>query len=149
MKTVDLEYPIEVDGAHLTQVSIKRHVTVQDLIYAGGDLDDDEIHLKVAANVTEIAPKDFERLDFEDIERINDAIAEVGEAAKAPFAPTLRRPTGRDIMDLKKDWKVPGLVKVIARLSGEPESAILSLESSVFLDQVNHLMGFLGRRGRK
>jgi len=149
MKPVKLGYPIEILGATVSEVIVQRFATVDDLIIAGGDLDDDEIHLRVAANLTGIAPQDFERLDFEDIENINDAIAALGKEQKTDFKKTLRRPTGRDILDLKKDWKVPGLVTVISRLSGAPEAEITALETSVFLTQVNKLMGFLGRRGKR
>lgn len=149
MKTVKLEYPIEIDGITVSEVTVKRHATASDLIIAGGDLDDDEIHMRVAANLTEIAPKDFERFDFEDIERITEAAAELGREARVEFKGQLRRPSGRDVMDLKKDWKVPGLITVISRLTSISEVEITGLETSVFLDLVAKLMGFLGRRGKK
>lgn len=149
MKIITLEYPIEIDGVTVTTVTVKRHATVKDLIFAGGDLDDDELHFRVAANLTEIAPKDFERLDFEDIEAINEAAAQLGKDLSVPFGHELRRPTGRDILDLKRDWKVQGLIKVISRLSGASIFELENLETSVFLEQVNTLMGFLGRRRKK
>lgn len=149
MTTVKLDYPIDILGATVRELMVQRVSTVEDLIIAGGDLDDDEIHLRVAANLTGIAPQDFERLDFEDIERVNDAIAALGKKAKVPFKKTLRRPNGRDILDLKKDWNAPGLVSVVAPLSDSTGEEFTGLEASVFIAQVNKLMGFLGRRGKR
>ena len=150
MKTVKLEYPIEANGATLTEVEIKRWPVARDFVIAGTDLDDPEIHLGVAANVCEIAPRDFERLDFEDIEAISDAITEISNDNPSDISGiVMRRPQGRDVVRLKKDHSASGLVKVIAELASVDENTVLSLNTNQFMELVTKVMGFFGRRGKK
>lgn len=150
MKKLKLQYPFSANGSEIGEVEISRPITVMDLIVVGGALDDDETYFRASANALGIAPKDFESVDFEDLEAINEALDDLAQAASAlPAGFSLRRPTGRDVMDVKKDHTAKNLARVISRLADKKEEEIAALNASQFAELVSKVSAFIGRREKK
>lgn len=149
-RTIKLEYPITSHGATVSEVHVRRHLTVRDLVIASGSLSDDETYYLAAANIVEMAPVDFDKIDFEDFLRIKQAINDLGDANPSDVTGyKLRRPTGREVIDIKNDFSATALVKIIAKLAGTEENSILDLNANQFSDLVSELGNFLGHHAKK
>lgn len=145
-----LKYPFKAAGVEITQVEITRPITVLDLIVVGGSLDDEDTYFRASANALGIAPKDFDEVDFEDLEVIEEELEKLAEAnPEPPQDIVVRRPKGRDVLNVKKDQSAKNLVKVICRLSGKKEEEITCLNSTQFIKLVGQIADFIGRREKR
>jgi len=75
MKTIDLKYPIEVDGAPVASLKLRR-VTVGDLELMNREKDELAKSIRLLSMIGEIAPDDVRRLDAHDFKQASEVVAD-------------------------------------------------------------------------
>jgi len=75
MKTIELQYPIEVNGERITQLTLRR-VTVGDLEIMNRETDDLAKAIRLLSLISELSPDDVRRLDAADFNRISEAVSD-------------------------------------------------------------------------
>ena len=83
-ETIILEYPIEVKGIRINEISLRRP-TVGDLLDAErGNADDKTAEIRLLANLAMMAPDEIKLLDLYDYGQLQAALGKFQTAQKQP-----------------------------------------------------------------
>jgi hypothetical protein len=71
--TIELKYPIKIDGTEVRSLQIRRPKVRDQLVNAKLGKTDEEKEVRLLANLCEVAPENIEDLDLGDYKRLADA----------------------------------------------------------------------------
>ncbi len=74
METIELQYPIEVNGERVARLNLRR-VTVGDLEVMNREADDLGKAIRLLSLISDLSPEDVRRLDAADFNRASEAVS--------------------------------------------------------------------------
>ena len=74
-ETIQLQYPVTVDGAVLEQITMRRPLVRDRLIAEKTPGSDVEKEIRLLANLCELAPDTIEKLDMADYVKLQECLA--------------------------------------------------------------------------
>ena len=74
METIELQYPVEVNGERITRLNLRR-VTVGDLEIMNREADDLGRAIRLLSLISDLSPEDVRRLDAADFNRASEAVS--------------------------------------------------------------------------
>ena len=76
MKTIQLDYPIMIDGQKITRIDMRRPKVRDRLLSEKLDGSDAEKEVRLLANLCEFPPQQLEELDMADYVKLQEALAD-------------------------------------------------------------------------
>jgi hypothetical protein len=75
MQTIELQYPINIDGQKVTNISLRRPKVLDRLLSEKSTGTEAEKEVRFIANLCGMAPDQIEQLDMSDYVRVQEALA--------------------------------------------------------------------------
>ncbi|ODS24442.1 hypothetical protein AB835_03850 [Candidatus Endobugula sertula] len=75
METIELQYPVIIDGVETRNIALRRPLVRDRLIAEKGSGSDVDKEIRLIANLAEMAPDHIEQLDMADYVKLQECLA--------------------------------------------------------------------------